>query len=93
MECSDVLNSDVPLEPAAEVVESAEPEVPHPLFWSDGGTVLSRSLTCRFIEGDPLTLLRAGQDPFCGKTVVTPGAPYCAEHRARAFVRASETDQ
>lgn len=39
---------------------------------------------CRFIEGDPMELVRARVDPFCGEPT-QPGSAYCAEHHRRCF--------
>jgi hypothetical protein len=34
---------------------------------------------CRFIAGDPIPLLRAGENPFCGAPLCE-GSSYCAAH-------------
>lgn len=63
------------------------PVKPQPLPRADTMPVprLAHS-SCRFIDGDPVPLIRAGQSPWCDQPV-QPGSPYCPEHHGRCYWR------
>lgn len=41
---------------------------------------------CRFIDGDPVPVLRAGRSPYCSLPVQA-GSPYCTDHHGRCYSR------
>jgi GcrA cell cycle regulator len=51
------------------------------------GTGLVFKPKCRFITGDAIKMIAAGQDPFDCPKLVVDGKPYCAEHAARCYTK------
>jgi hypothetical protein len=52
-----------------------------------GGTVTLSASTCPWIEGDDfIERMHRGEAIYCPARPIRPGASFCAEHHARAYI-------